>query len=89
MIAKSSTGTVTRLRNNEHITIAPCDVRGGLQGDPVDATAAVIDDPELVSRVEDLLRQRYGLMARVLGWLNRMRGKEHNVALAITVPPGN
>ena len=89
VIAKSSMGTVKRLRSNENIAIAPCDSRGGLQGDPVDATAAVIEDPELVSRVEQLLRQRYGLVARVLGWLNRLRGNEPNVALAITVPPGN
>ncbi len=83
---KSTTGKVKRLRNNAAVSVAPCDSRGGLQGDPVDATATIIDDPELVARTKDLITQRYGLFATVLQWLDRIRGNVPYVALAIEVP---
>jgi len=49
-----------RLENGTDVRVAPCDQRGGVQGDAVDATATVIADPGLVSRVQELIGNRYG-----------------------------
>lgn len=85
VITDGDSGKVKRLRRNHHVTIAPCDVRGNLQGDPVNGIATVISDPELIERAEHLLRQRYGLAARVMGLLSKLRGGRDTVVLAVTV----
>lgn len=81
-----TTGIVLRVLGNPSITVAPCDARGNLQGDPVEATAAVVDDPVLVGRTELLVRQRYGLIAWLLQLLGLLQGKRDYVAVAIDVP---
>lgn len=85
VLSKATTGKVKRLRNNAHVTIAPCDARGGLQGDPVDGTATVIEDPELIGRVERLVFDRYGVAARVMRLLDKARRSASYVVLAIAV----
>ena len=86
VITERSSGKVKRLTRNAAVQIAPCDFRGGLQGDPVAATATVIDDPELVARGQALLVRRYGLVGKLFLWLDRVRKREL-VVLAIAVPP--
>jgi hypothetical protein len=67
------------------VAIAPCDVRGGLQGDPVVATAQVIEDPALIDRVRRLVVDRYGVVGWFFVWLDKVRKRE-SVVLAIEVP---
>ena len=85
VITERSSGKVKRLARNAELQVAPCDFRGGLQGDAVAATAIVIDDPELLARAQDLLVRRYGLAGRFFLWLDRVRNREL-VVLAIDVP---
>ncbi len=86
VLTSSGSGAAQRLRSNRQATVGPCDLRGSLQGDPVPATATVIDDPELVARVERLLADRYGALVRLVVLLRRLLGKDAYVALAIDVP---
>ena len=86
VLSRVTTGKVKRLRRDPRVTIAPCDARGNLQGDPVEGTATIIEDPDLVERARDLVRRRYGLVARAIGLVNRLRGADRDVALAIEVP---
>ena len=86
VITERSSGKVKRLSRNAGLHIAPCDFRGGLQGDAVAATATVIDDPELLARTQALLVRRYGLVGKLFLWLDRVR-KRDLVVLAIEVPP--
>lgn len=88
VLTKATTGKVKRLRNNSRVTLAPCDARGGLQGDPVDATATIIEDPELVARTEQLIRSRYGVAAALMHLLDRVRRQGDYAVLAIEVPQG-
>ncbi len=46
VVTEGRSGKVKRIRNRGHVRIAPCDARGALQGEPVDASARVLDDPE-------------------------------------------
>ena len=88
VIADASSGEVERVHQTSRVTVGPCDLRGRLQGDPVAANAAVVDDPVLVDRVTHLVVQRYGFLARVLTWVQALRRRTY-VALAIDVPlPG-
>ena len=85
VITARDSGKVKRLRNNAEVAIAPCDVLGELQGDPVPGTAAIIEDPALVERVERLIGGRYALLGRLFIWWSRVRKRE-SVVLALDVP---
>lgn len=87
VLSKADDGRVQRVRRDRRVLVAPCDARGELQGDPVTATATIIEAPELVSRVERLYQQRYGVAARIMRSVHRVRRRADNVVIAIEVPP--
>ena len=62
-----SSGKVKRLRNNNRVLLAPCDMRGRVKGDVVEGTARLEDDAESAMA---LIRREYGLQARLLFWWN-------------------
>ena len=62
-----SSGKVKRLRNNNRVLLAPCDMRGRVTGDVVAGTARLQDDAESAI---SLIRREYGLQARLLFWWN-------------------
>lgn len=55
-----NTGKVKRVRNNPRVRIAPCDRRGGLLGDWIEAKARIVEDQE-AARALKLLGQKYFL----------------------------
>jgi uncharacterized protein len=63
----AKTWKVRRLRRNPEVLVAPSNFRGKERGEPVRATARVIDDPG----IDALLRQKYGWQKRALDWVNR------------------
>ena len=65
-----SSGKVKRLRNNNRVLLAPCDMRGRVTGDVVEGTARLQDDAESAI---SLIRRKYGLQARLLYWWNARR----------------
>jgi hypothetical protein len=62
-----SSGKAKRLRNNGRVLVAPCDMRGRVTGDAVEGTARLQDDAETAVTIS-LIRQRYGIQARLLFW---------------------
>src|SRR5262249_33979529 len=66
---------VKRLRNNPRVRVAPCDARGKVKGEWVDATARRLDETES-RRANELLNHKYGWIKRVLNFLAKMRGHE-------------
>jgi PPOX class probable F420-dependent enzyme len=64
---------IKRIRNNPHVRIAPCDVRGKVKGEWVDATASILDQAG-DRRTHELLNRKYGLLKRILDFLARLRG---------------
>ena len=64
---------VKRLRNNPHVRIAPCDVRGKVKGDWIEATARQLDEAES-RRADELLNRKYGWQKRTLNLLAKLRG---------------
>jgi len=71
-------GKVKRIRNNPKVRVAPCDVRGGLKGDWVEARARIVTgaDEALGHR---LLEQKYGWMKKFGNVYSRLLGRERAV----------
>jgi len=66
---------VNRIRNNPRVRVAPCDARGKIKGEWVDASARRLDEAES-RRANDLLNRKYGWAKRVLNFLAKIRGHE-------------
>ena len=71
-------GKAKRLRNSPKARIAPCDARGGLEGEWRDVEARLIEDGAIIARAHALLRKKYGIQmwiadvgSKLTGRLNR------------------
>jgi uncharacterized protein len=69
-------GKVKRIRNNPRVRVAPCDQRGKLKGDWVEAEARVVDAAE-DERINALLKRKYGLIKWVFELFTGLRNKNH------------
>ena len=54
----ADSGKAKRIRNNPRVRVAPCDMRGNLRGDWIEARAAIVTGDE-ASRGMRLLNQKY------------------------------
>ena len=63
VITDADSGKAKRLRNFSRVMVAPCDMRGRVNGASVDATAELLDSAG-TAHVQSLLKSKYGLMAR-------------------------
>ena len=66
---------VKRIGANPRVRVAPCDMRGNVKGEWVDATARRLDAAE--SRMADeLLDRKYGLVKRMTNFFAKFRARE-------------
>ena len=77
------TGKVKRIRNSGRVTVAPCDVRGNVHGEAIEATARVGEHADR-RRVGAGLKRKYGLMGRLTLLGSKLRRGEHGT-LAILI----
>ena len=90
VITTGTTGKVKRLRHTPRVLIAVCDQRGrvkpGIQD--VEGAAEMITDVPELDRLAVLLKNKYGFMFTVSGWVNRLRGlpSTDGVEIRISVP---
>ena len=80
----AKTPKVKRVRNNPQVRIAPCDMRGNLQGDWINAKAQIVDNDE-AKRGHALLREKYGWKKAIGDIYSRLVGRERTV---IRIDPG-
>ncbi|MFF8837598.1 PPOX class F420-dependent oxidoreductase [Streptomyces sp. NPDC015130] len=66
-------GKVKRIRNSGRVTVAPCDWRGTPKGKPVPGVAELPADHDTVHYL-DLMKRKYGLVARVGLLGSRLKG---------------
>ena len=66
---------VKRIHNNPRVRVAPCDMRGNVKGEWLNATARRLDEAES-RRANELLNRKYGLIKRILNFLAKVRGHE-------------
>jgi PPOX class probable F420-dependent enzyme len=68
-------GKVKRIRNGSRVRLAPCDVRGRLRGDWLEARARVLDDPAERDRALEALFRKYGVQMRLARFFARLSGR--------------
>jgi hypothetical protein len=75
IFTEASSWKVKRLRNDSRIRVAPCSVRGRVQGDWIEGTGRRIDEPALVETAYEALLQKYGWQMRLTNLLSRLTGR--------------
>jgi PPOX class probable F420-dependent enzyme len=70
--SEADAGKIKRIRNNPRVRIAPCDMRGRLRGEWVEARARILEGEE-ARRADELLNAKYGWQKRLLGFFARFR----------------
>jgi PPOX class probable F420-dependent enzyme len=66
---------VKRLGANPRVRVVPCDMRGKVKGEWVDATARRLGVEES-RRANELLDHKYGLAKRIINFLSKIQGRE-------------
>ena len=92
VLTDASSGKGRRLKADSAVLVAPCDMRGRVKPGvvPVPARATLQDEAETAETMA-LITARYGLMGRILGWLNARRARKaaggtlQHVGLTITL----
>ena len=75
IFTEASSWKVKRLRNDSRIRVAPCSVRGRVQGDWIEGTGRRIDEPALVETAYEALLHKYGWQMRLTNLLSRLTGR--------------
>jgi uncharacterized protein len=79
---------VKRIRRDGHVRLAPCNARGVVHGEAVDADATLEED---TSEVSALLARKYGLMFRAVGLFTRtlrtLRRQSQPASVTIRIVP--
>ena len=74
----ANAGKVKRIRNNPRVRIAPCDIRGNVKGEWVEAEARILD-PAAATHGHELLTKKYGLFKRLGDFFSKLRKRERVV----------
>ena len=75
VVSAGDSGKVKRIRSTSRARVAPCDMRGGVQGAWQDATARVITDGSLIARAQAALRAKYGWQVALFNFVSRLSGR--------------
>ena len=73
-----ASGKVKRIRNNSSIKIAPCNMRGDVQGEWVSARADIVSGAEAVHGMQ-LLNEKYFPWKQLLDFFASFRKRERTV----------
>ena len=76
-----NTGKVKRIRNNPRVRTAPCDLRGRLLGDWIDAQAEIVTGAES-ARGMRLLNKKYFPLKQILGFF-ALFSRQERIVIAI------
>ena len=76
-----NSGKVKRIRNNPRVRIAPCDARGKLLGEWVEARAEIVTGAEFTHGMS-LLNKKYMPLKQILGFFAMFR-RQARAVLAI------
>ena len=75
VFSEAKAGKMKRLRNDDHVRFAACNVRGRLRGDWHDGTGRRVDDAAAVERAFAALMAKYGWQMRITNFASRMAGR--------------
>ena len=72
VMTPSTTGKIKRIRNNGRVVLAPCNARGKVLGEPVEAQAHELP-VSAYSRAAAALAHKYGFLYRVANFFQKVR----------------
>lgn len=75
IFSEGRAGKVKRLRNNDRVRLAACDMRGKVSGGWAEGSARIVSDPATVARAYHALRAKYGWMMKLGDLLSRLSGR--------------
>ncbi len=78
-------GKAKRIRRNGKVRIAPCNARGDLLAEWIDAYAEADASPQVLKYVQELMGRKYGLAYRGFQLMGRLQ-KVRYTALRISIP---
>ncbi len=81
VMTPSTTGKIKRVRNNGRVVLAPCNARGKILGEPVEARAYELPVSES-SHAAAALARKYGFLHRVATFLQKV-GKVKRIYIEI------
>ena len=85
VISEKKSWKVKRIRNTPRVTLATCTLRGRPTSEPVEGTAAILDQSQ-TGAVYDAIGRRYGIQGRLFNFFSKLRGgMENNVGLELKV----
>jgi PPOX class probable F420-dependent enzyme len=94
VITDPTSGKAKRLRNNPAVLVSPCDMRGRVKPGAIAVPGTVtFQDEAGTKRAMDLISKRYGLMGRIITWMNERKARKAgaadagHVGLTITLEP--
>jgi PPOX class probable F420-dependent enzyme len=73
-----NSGKVKRIRNNGRVRVAPCDARGMLEGEWVEAQARLVEG-EIASIANALLDKKYGFQKKMFDLIASLRKNKHAI----------
>jgi PPOX class probable F420-dependent enzyme len=79
----ANSGKVKRIRNNPQVRVTPCNMRGGLLGEWVDAQARLVDE-SATEKINRLFKRKYGIQKFFFDLLGG-GSKSQSVNIAIEV----
>ena len=83
-----TSGKVKRVRANGRARLAPCDARGKVRGEWVEARARMLEDPQAMQRGLETVIGKYGLQMRLALFASRLSGRyAQRGVIEISVPP--
>ena len=89
VFSNADAGKVKRLRNDRHVGIAPCTVRGRSLGEPVPAQAELLSNPDAIRAAHAALRARYGWQMWLLDKSAALIGRDRRrawIAIDLAMP---
>jgi PPOX class probable F420-dependent enzyme len=90
VFSESRAGKMKRLRNDAHVRVAACDVRGKVHGEWLEGSARCVDDDESIDIAYDALLAKYGWMMRITDFFSKLTGRfDARAIIQITLEPAD
>jgi PPOX class probable F420-dependent enzyme len=75
VFSEGKAGKVKRLRNDDRVRVAPCSVRGAVEGEWLEGRARVIDEAAQVEAAYRALRRKYGWQMTLVDAMSKLSGR--------------
>jgi PPOX class probable F420-dependent enzyme, Rv2061 family len=84
VVTDAGSGKAKRIRNNGHVEVAPCDVRGRISGASVSGNARLMDSSG-TAYIEAQIKRKYGAQYTAIGLMEKLRRWEAGGSVGIRI----